>query len=75
MFLDGLAERTENDALFGELLFKSCADGYAIKHRIHRHAREPLPFFERDAKLLVGFEQLWIDFVKALGTIATLFWR
>ena len=70
MLLHRLAERTENDALFGELLFERGADGNGIKHRVHGHAGEPLAFAQRDAKLFIGLQQFRINLIEAFRPVA-----
>ena len=73
MFLHRFAERAEDDALFGELFLESRADRNAIKHRVHRHARQPPAFAQRNAELLVSLQQLRINFVQALRPVPFCF--
>ena len=70
MFLHGFAERAENDALLGELLFERRADRHAVKHRVHGHAGEPLAFAQGDAELLVGFQQFRVNLLQAFRPVA-----
>ena len=49
MIVDRLAKRAENDALLGQLFLERGAHRHAVKHRIHRHAGQPLAFLQRDA--------------------------
>ena len=69
MILNGLRKRAENHTGFSELFLERCCNGYAVEHGIHGDAREARALVQRYTELVVGFEQLGIDFVKALGAI------
>ena len=73
MLAHGFREGTENDAQLGELRLESGADGDAVKHRVHRHARQEFALAQRDAQLFVGLEQLRVDLLQALRARARLF--
>ena len=75
MLLHCLAKGTEDDALLGQLFLESCAHRDAVKHRVHGHPRKPFTFLERNSELLVSFEQLRIDLIEALGSIASFLGR
>ena len=75
MFLNRFAKGTEDDPLFAELLFKGRADRDAIKHGVHCDASEALTFFERNAELLVGLDQLGINLVETFRAIGAFFGR
>ena len=68
-------DRTKDDTLFGELLFEGGAHGHAVKHRVHGHARQPFALLQRNAELLVGFQELRIHFVEAFRSFAGLLRR
>ena len=51
---------------FRQLLLESGGHRDAVEHRIHRHAGQQLLLVQRNAELLVGLQQLGIDFVQAL---------
>ncbi len=73
MFLHGFAERAENNSLLRELFAIRCADGYGIKHRVHRDTGKPSAFAQWNAELLVSLQQLRVNLVQALRTVALWF--
>ncbi len=68
--MDSFREGTEDDAQLGQLGFKGGAYGDAVKHRVHSYTRQQLAFLQRNAQLLVRLQQLRIDVIKALRTVA-----
>ena len=69
MVFDGIGERAEDDTGIGELFAKRRGDRHAVEYRIDRNARQCRSLVERDAELVVGFEQLGIDFFQALRSV------
>ena len=58
MVMNRLAERAENNSLLRQIFAIRRADGNGIKNRVHRHAGQPAAFAQRNAELLVGFQQV-----------------
>ena len=63
---DGFGDRAEDHARLVQLFLEGGGDRDGIEHRVHRHAGQQLLLGQRNAELLVGLEQLGIDFVQAL---------
>ena len=63
--LDGLRERGEDDAKFGELRLKCGGDGHAVKDGVDRDACQHLLLLERDSQLFEGGQDLGVNFVEA----------
>ena len=72
MILHRLGERTENDAVLGQFLLVRRAHRHAVEHRVHRYAGQSLALVQRHAQLVIGFQQLGVDFIKALRPILIL---
>ena len=72
MLLHRLGERTENHAMLGEFLLMRGANGDAVEHRIHCHARQALTLVQGHAEFFVGFQQLRIHLIEALRAILVL---
>ena len=66
----GLRYGTENHAGLGQVLAKRGCHRHAVEHGIHGHARQRLLLFQRNAQLVVGIQQLRIDFVETLRSRA-----
>ena len=73
VFADGLGDRTEDDAGFSEFLLERGRHRDTVEHRIDGDAREGGTLMQRDAQLFIGFEQLGIHLVQALGGILLRF--
>ena len=54
---------------FGELFLEGGGHRDAVEHRVHGHAGQQLLLKQRNAELLVGAQNLGIDFVQALRPI------
>ena len=65
MIADRFGDRAEDHARFAELLLERRRDRHGIEHRVDRHAGQELLLVQRNAELLVGLQQLRIDFVEA----------
>ena len=63
---DRLADGAEDHPCLVQLVLEGGGDADAVEHRIHRHAGQRHLFMQRDAQLLVGFQQLGIDLVQRL---------
>ncbi len=67
VIFDRLAERTEDDAEFAELLLEGGRNRYRIEHCIDRYPGQLRPFLERNAELLESSQHFRVDIVEALG--------
>jgi hypothetical protein len=67
--LHRVRERAEDHTHLGELLAEGGAHGHRIEHRIHRHPGQACAFVQGHAQLFVGFEQLGVHLVQALGRV------
>src|SRR4030088_87143 len=72
MVLYRFAKRAENDPELPELFSHSRPDRDAVEDRIDGDTGEEFLLGERDAQLLVGAEELGIDFVQALERLDAL---
>ena len=72
MVLYGFRERAEDDSEFLQLRLIGCCHRYTVENRIDSNTREDCPFLQWNAKLLICFQELRIDFVEALGSILVL---
>src|SRR5262249_52348988 len=60
-------------ALLFELFLEGGGDRYGVEHSVDRNTGEHGLLLERDAELLVGFEELWIDLIERLGRVVLRF--
>ncbi len=72
MVLHRLAERAENDALFGKVFLESRLYRYAVHHGIDRHPAQNLLFFQGYAQFVESLEQLRVHLAQILGTVGFL---
>ena len=75
MVLHGLGERAEDHAGLGQALLEGRRDRDAVEHGVHGDARQPGALVQRDAELVVGFEQLRVHFGKRLRAVLALLRR
>ena len=69
MLLHGLRERAEDHAGIGQFFLERCGDRDAVEYGINGDAGQSGAFVQRNAELVVGFQQLRIDLVEALGPV------
>ena len=69
MFAHRFRKRTENDAGFGQLGLERCCNGHAVEYSIDGDAGKSRAFVQRNAQLVIGLQQLWIDFVQAFRPV------
>ena len=74
MLAHRLAERAEDDAELRQLALERRRHRDAVEHRVYRDPGQHLAFPERNAKLLIGAQQLGIDLVERFRP-AVLLWR
>ena len=66
MFADRFGDRAENNPLFRQFGAIGGRHRHAVKHRVYRHhAGQRFLFFQRDAQLVIGFQQLLVNLVQA----------
>jgi hypothetical protein len=70
VFAYRLRDGAEDDSGLAQVLAERGRHRHAVEHGIHRNARQCLLFFQRDAQLVVGVQQLRIDLVETLRTRA-----
>ena len=66
MLLHRFGEGAEDNSQISQLLLERGRHGDAVEHRIDRHTRQLLLLLERNAQLLVGAQDLRIEFLQAL---------
>ena len=66
MLLYGLGHGAEYDAQFGQFFLEGRFHTHRIDHHIHGHSAQSLLFFQADAQLVEGLEQLWVHLVEAV---------
>ena len=69
MLLHGLREGAEDDAGLGQLLFEGGRYRNAIEDGVDGDAGQSRPLMQRDPELVIGFEQLGVNLIQALGPI------
>ena len=69
VLLHGLRKRHEDDAHLGELVPEGRGHRDAVEHGIDGNTCEHLALVKRNAKLLVGREELRVDLVEALWSV------
>ena len=69
---DGLGERTEDDALLGQLSLEGRGDRNAVHDGVHGHAGETLLLVERDAELVEGLAQLGVHLIERVERLLLL---
>ena len=75
MLLHSLRERAEDNAGLRELFLEGRGDRDAVENGVNGHAGQPGALVQRDTELVIGFQQLRIDFVEALGAVFIRFGR
>ena len=65
----GLGERAENDAGLGQLFLEGRGDRNAVEHGVDGDAGKPRAFVQRNAELVIGFQELRVDLIEAFRTV------
>ena len=66
MVADRFGDRAEDHPRLVKLVLEGGGDRNAVEHRVHRHAGQRHLLVQRNAQLLVGLQQLGIDFIQRL---------
>ena len=59
-------KRAKNDACVCQLALERGRDGDTVEYSINGNSRQAGAFMQRDSQLLIGLQQLRIDFIQAL---------
>ena len=74
MIFNSLSEGAEHDSVLRQFFFVRRGDGHTVEHRINSHVAQTFLLTQGDSKLVEGFKQLGINFIKTCF-FRLLFWR
>ena len=74
MIFHSLRKGAEHHAVLGQFFLISRGDGHTVEHRINSHVAQTFLLTQGNSKLVEGFKQLGIDFIKTCF-FRLLLWR